>query len=167
MHASVRPTEAPSGDARSHLFDHAPTLFRLAVRLTGSAPDAEDIVHDVFVKALAHFKAGSFRGDSSLLTWLYRATTNLSLDRLRSLKRRQHEVAPEPPTAGSPEAGVLLKELSEALAELPDDQRAAMVLKELQGLSTRETALVLERSEGATEQLLVRARATLRRRFEP
>jgi DNA-directed RNA polymerase specialized sigma24 family protein len=45
--------------------------------------------------------------------------------------------------------------------------RRALVLKEIQGLPTREVALILERSEGATEQLLVRARQTLRRRFEP
>ena len=57
-------------------------------------------------------------------------------------------------------------ELREALESLPDDQRTALVLKELHGLSGKETAEVMERSEGSVEQLLVRARAALRKRFE-
>jgi RNA polymerase sigma-70 factor (ECF subfamily) len=147
---------------------HCAALYRLAARLLGNAADADDVVQEAFVKAISELRRGGFRGDSALSTWLYRVVTNVALDRLRQVKR-QAVVAPEaePAAAASPEAAVALRELTEAMQELPEDQRAALVLKELQGLPTRDVALILERSEGATEQLLVRARQTLRRRFEP
>jgi RNA polymerase sigma-70 factor (ECF subfamily) len=63
-----------------------------------------------------------------------------------------------------PEAHMALSELSDWLADLPPDQRAAVVLKSVEGLTTPEVAKILECSEGAVEQRLVRARATLRRR---
>jgi RNA polymerase sigma-70 factor (ECF subfamily) len=148
----------------------APQLFRLAARLTGSAADADDVLQDAFTRAITALRRGAFKGDSSLSTWLYRITTNVALDRVRQAKGQQTEQASgeeEPAAPGGPEATVALGELAAAMAELPDDQRAALVLKEEQGLPTREVAQVLERSEGATEQLLVRARAALRRRLEP
>ena len=96
--------------------------------------------------------------------------TNVALDRLRQLKEQRvadpEEPAKEQISSSNPDAAVALRELSDAMKELPEDQRAALVLKEVQGLPTREVALILERSEGATEQLLVRARETLRRRLE-
>lgn len=143
-------------------------MFRLAARLVGNTADAEDVVQEAFVKALASLRAGEFRGQSALTTWLFRITTNVAFDRLRRVRSAQPEAPSreEPSTDGQGDARVALRELHDAMSELPADQRAALVLKELQGLTTREVAEVLERSEGATEQLLVRARDTLRRRFE-
>jgi RNA polymerase sigma-70 factor (ECF subfamily) len=147
---------------------HSGALYRLAARLMGSIAEAEDVVQEAFIKAISELRRGGFRGDSSLSTWLYRVLTNVALDRLRQAKRQQANT-PEVSEAStaSPDAAVALRELADAMKELPEDQRAALVLKEVQGLPTREVASILERSEGATEQLLVRARQTLRRRFEP
>lgn len=162
-------TRSPAAKAGESLeqqaLGHAADLYRLACRLLGHVHDAEDVVQDAFVKALVELRRGNFRGEADLRTWLFRITTNVALDRLR----RPRATAPPDEQAiapGDPAAHLALKELSEAVAELPDDQRAALVLKELHGLSTRETSQVLERSEGATEQLLVRARQSLRRRFD-
>lgn len=146
----------------------APALYRLAARLLGNASDADDVVQEAFIKAISELRRGAFRGESSLSTWLYRIVTHVALDRLRQAKR-QEALTPtqEGQSPVSPEAAVALRELNDAMKELPEDQRAALVLKEVQGLPTREVAAILERTEGATEQLLVRARQALRRRFEP
>ena len=145
-------------------------LYRLAARLMGNSADAEDVVQEAFVKAITGLRHGAFGGQSSLTTWLYRVLTNVALDRLRQLKQQRvadpEKAAKEQTSSSNPDAAVALRELADAMKELPEDQRAALVLKEVQGLPTREVALILERSEGATEQLLVRARETLRRRLE-
>lgn len=144
-------------------------LYRLAARLMGNSADADDVVQEAFVKAITGLRRGAFRGDSSLSTWLYRVLTNVALDRLRQLKQQgvaEPQPGREPASSSNPDAAVALRELADAMKELPEDQRAALVLKEVQGLPTREVASILERSEGATEQLLVRARETLRRRLE-
>lgn len=153
---------------KAELLAHAPRLFRLAARLLGNTADAEDVVHDVFVKALAASAEGSFRGEASVLTWLYRCTMNVALDRKRTKARVQaHADTTHRESATSETQAQALAELSQALSLLPDDQRAALVLKELQGLTAKEVASVMERSEGAIEQLLDRARATLRGSLEP
>lgn len=148
----------------------APSMFRLACRLMGSVPDAEDALQEAFAKAVTELRRGAFRGDCALSTWLYRVVTTVALDHLRRERRHAQGAPDEAPQgqASTPnaEAAVALRELSEAMEALPPDQRAALVLKELHGLPTREVAQVLERTEGATEQLLVRARQTLRGRFE-
>ena len=146
-------------------------MYRLAARLVGSAADAEDVLQEAFAKAISELRRGGFRGDSSLSTWLYRVVTNSALDRIRRMKRQaaadEASSSEASSSAASPDAAVALRELADAMSHLPEDQRAALVLKEVQGLPTREVAQILERSEGATEQLLVRARQALRRRFEP
>ena len=150
----------------SEVLAAAPALFRLALRLTGRRAEAEDVVQDAFVKALAELRAGRFKGHSALSTWLYRITANVAFDRARSAARREPPPSSDEPRAPSPDDSVALRELREAMHLLPEDQRLALVLKELQGLTAREVAEVMERSEGAVEQLLVRARAELKRRFE-
>jgi RNA polymerase sigma-70 factor (ECF subfamily) len=146
-------------------------MYRLAARLLGDAQEAEDVLQDAFARVLEQLRRGAFRGDCTLSTWLYRVVTNVALNRQRGARAHaaHRELSPsgEPTSAMSPEAAVALRELAEAMSELPDDQRAALVLKEIEGLPSREVAEVMERSEGAVEQLLVRGRQALRRRFEP
>jgi RNA polymerase sigma-70 factor, ECF subfamily len=142
-------------------------MFRLACRLLGNASAAEDALQDAYIKVYQALIAGGFSGEAKLETWMYRIVTNTCLDALR----RRTRVAPpaldeEPHASVSTEARLALGELEKWLGELPDEQRAVVVLRCVEGLSTAETAQALDVSEGAVEQRLVRARATLRGRNE-
>ena len=140
-------------------------MFRVAARLLGDYDEAADVLQDAYVRAFEALTSGEFVGRSSVSTWLYRVVTNASLDALRARKRRRVVPIEEVSDAGAPgdvEARIALRELGELLDALPEEQRAALVLKELEGLSTAEAAAVLGTTEGAVEQRLVRARATLR-----
>ena len=143
-------------------------LVRLAARLMGSLPDAEDVVQDAYVRAYRALGAGRFDGRSSVKTWLYQIVTHRAIDALRSTARRpiavEHLDELAPATGAGPEAHLALMELAEWLEVLPAEQRAAVVLKSVQGFSSKETADILGCSEGAVEQRLVRARAALRAR---
>ena len=143
-------------------------LVRLAARLTGSLPDAEDVVQDAYVRAYGALVGGRFDGRSSVKTWLYQIVTHRAIDALRSMARRPvaalhvDELGAAPGTA--PDAHLALVELAEWLEGLPAEQRAAVVLHSVEGFSSKETAEILGCSEGAVEQRLVRARTTLRAR---
>jgi len=143
-------------------------LVRLAARLVGSVPDAEDVVQDAYVSAFRALVGGRFDGRSSVRTWLYRIVTHRAIDTMRSAARRPVGVdrvdQMARATGATPEAQLALLELSEWLEVLPAEQRAAVVLQSVQGFSAKETADILGCSEGAVEQRLVRARATLRAR---
>jgi RNA polymerase sigma-70 factor (ECF subfamily) len=140
-------------------------MFRVAARLLGDYDEAGDVLQDAYVRAFEALTSGEFVGRSSVSTWLYRVVTNASLDALRARKRRRAvpiEEASDAGRDGAAESRIALRELGALLDALPDEQRAALVLKELEGLSTAEAAKVLGTTEGAVEQRLVRARATLR-----
>lgn len=142
-------------------------LVRYAARLLGSVADAEDVVQESYVKAHRALTGGSFDGRSSLKTWLYRIVTRTAIDHKRSRKRAErlgnsdHELAGFDGGAQA-ESHVALRELEDWLATLPVEQRSALVLQSLEGFTNREIAGILECSEGAVEQRLVRARAALR-----
>jgi RNA polymerase sigma-70 factor (ECF subfamily) len=146
----------------------ADALVRLGTRMLGSVADAEDVVQEAFVKAYRSLSAGQFDFRSSVRTWLYRIVTHSAIDALRA--RSRHKPVAEDRVEASmdgvalAEARLALAELSDWLDALPPDQRAAIVLKSVEGLTTPEIADILECTEGAVEQRLVRARATLRDR---
>ena len=141
-------------------------LHRLASRLLGNPAEAEDVLQEAYVKAYRALAADRFSGDSALQTWLYRIVTNAALDHMRRgrPKEKSAESVPEPQMdgAGSAEARMALRELDEWLQDLTPDQRAVVILKAVEGMTTPEVAEVLACSEGAVEQRLVRARAPLR-----
>ena len=143
-------------------------LVRMAARMLGSVADAEDVVQDAYVKAFRSLTEGRFDGRSTVATWLYRIVANATLDALRG--RSRAPAASDLPVNGSldgaafAEARLALAELSAWLDGLPPPERAALVLKAVEGLSSAEVAVILGCSEGAVEQRLVRARAALRRR---
>ncbi len=159
-----------TGDAqafREIVASTAPALFRLAARLMGSTQEAEDVLQDSYVKAWNAIEHNRFEGRAQLETWLYRIVTNTAIDALRSRRRRDRTGAlPADLPAGvqATDTGAALRELAAWLGDLPEDQHAAVVLKELEGMTSAEIAVVLDCSEGAVEQKLVRARATLRGR---
>ena len=144
-------------------------LVRLAARMLGNLSDAEDVVQEAYVKAHRALMTGEFDGRANVSTWLYRIVTNQSIDATRSRKRRPQptDTADESTSdLASAEQKLALTELEDWMSELPADQRAALVLKAVEGLTSPEIAEVLQCSEGAVEQRLVRARAALRKRSE-
>jgi RNA polymerase sigma-70 factor (ECF subfamily) len=144
-------------------------LVRLAARMLGSVVDAEDVVQEAYVKAYRALQTGEFDGRANVTTWLFRIVTNQAIDAMRSRARRPKptDTADESISdLASAEQQLALSELSEWMSELPADQRAALVLKAVEGMTSPEIAEILECSEGAVEQRLVRARAALRKRSE-
>jgi RNA polymerase sigma-70 factor, ECF subfamily len=143
-------------------------LLRTAARVLGSREEALDVLQDAYLRAFGALLDGSFDGRARVSSWLYRVVMNASLDALRARRRRPTvPMADSEPEAGGngTEARAALGELGRMLDLLPEDQRAALVLRELEGLSNAEVAEVLETTEGAIEQRLIRARATLRRLY--
>jgi RNA polymerase sigma-70 factor, ECF subfamily len=145
----------------------ASRLVRFSSRIMGSVTEAEDVVQEAYVKAYRALVEGQFDARSSVTTWLHRIVVNASLDARR---KRKHDAKDDLRDAIAPvqnataEETIALRELASWLDELPDDQRAALVLKSVEGMASSEIAAVLGCSEGAVEQRLVRARATLRER---
>src|SRR5690606_37305335 len=138
----------------------------LGLRILGDRSEAEDVVQGAYVNAHQALIEGRFDNRASVETWLYRIVTHAAIDaarrgkRIARLTRALMDVFT--PSLVDPESRVELKQLAKWLHELPKDQYAALVLKVVEGLSTAEVATVLECSEGAVEQRLVRARAALR-----
>lgn len=143
-------------------------LVRLGARIVGSLSEAEDVVQDAYVKAYQALISGRFEQRSSVTTWLRHIVTNTAIDSLRSRSRRPvpSEAVAESGWDGEAgaEAHVALAELNDLLGTLPPDQRAAVVLQSVEGHAVSEIAVIMGCSEGAVEQRLVRARATLRER---
>lgn len=156
--------------------DHSARVYRLALHLTGNPHDAEDLTQDVFVRvfnSLSQYKPGTFEG------WLHRITTNLFLDRVRRRKRIRFDwmgdddgsVATSDSfdrheRSGQPEDAFdmvhLEPDILDALAELPPEYRAAVVLSDIEGLSYEEIAATLGIKMGTVRSRLSRARARLR-----
>ncbi|WP_308222357.1 RNA polymerase sigma factor SigE [Frankia sp. AgB32] len=148
--------------------EHGNRVYRLAYRLTGNAHDAEDLTQDVFVRvfrSLADYTPGTFEG------WLHRITTNLFLDRVRRQQKIRFDALPEDTErlAGreaSPEAvyaeAHLDADVEAALAALPPDFRAAVVLCDIEQLSYEEIAQTLGVKLGTVRSRISRGRAMLR-----
>lgn len=154
-----------------------PMIYNLSYKMLGDAQDAEDILQETFLKAYRHLR--DFDGRSSLSTWLYRIATNEALMFLRRKKPEQISIdEPLETNEGEaqplqivdwcclPEAELLSSEarahLDQAVKKLPPSLRVVFVLRDLQGLSTQETAEVLNLSENAVKTRLSRARLRLR-----
>ncbi len=142
---------------------HQTPVYRVALRMLGSEADAQDASQEAFVQAWKSL--GGFRADSSFATWMYRIVTNRCLNVIAT--HRQDQPLPDrlAALAGDPadaaESRARLDALLEAIQALPDEQRAAIVLRELQGLTYEETAEVLAVSLAAVKGRLHRARLTL------
>lgn len=142
-------------------------LVRLALRILGDGGEAEDVVQEGYVRAHQALRDGRFDGNSSVQTWLYRIVTHTAIDAARRNRRQmklshavQHTLFTQ---EHSLDSRLTLKELARWLHALPKDQYAALVLKTVEELPSSEVAKILECTEGAVEQRLVRARTTLRK----
>lgn len=155
---------------------HSARVYRLAYHLTGNQHDAEDLTQDVFVRvfnSLSQYKPGTFEG------WLHRITTNLFLDRMRRKRRIRFDFMADDDASvatsdsfdrhersGQPEDAFDMSHLGDdiiaALAALPPEYRAAVVLSDIEGLSYEEIAATLGIKMGTVRSRLSRARARLR-----
>jgi len=138
-------------------------VLRTAFRILGNWADAEDVAQEVFLRL--HRNGLAFANDAAAGGWLYRVTVNLCLDRTRSVRPSQ-ELPELVSKERSGEAAVLLEEKKErlmtALAMLPPKERAAVVLREIEGLSTAEVAEVLGSSEVTVRSQISKAMVKLR-----
>jgi len=141
-------------------------LYRLAVRMTGDRDEADDVLQNAFIRAHRALCERAWDGRGKLETWLYRIVVNTALNARREKQRRLQLVDERRAAPPEQETQAELKQLMALVRELPDEQRTALLLKELEGLTAKEIAAVLDCSEGAVEQRLVRARATLRERWQ-
>lgn len=163
----VRRCRAGDVDAFEELYRrHSPRIYSLACRITGSAHEAEDLLQDIFLQV--HKKLGSFRGEASLGTWLYRLAMNQCLDFVRSRQSRMKVVTDgfeedgvDEPVAPR-ETPVARLDLERAVQRLPDGYRAAFVLHDVEGLDHRQIATLLGISEGTSRSQVFKARLKLR-----
>jgi RNA polymerase sigma-70 factor (ECF subfamily) len=163
---------AARGDARAFaelVGVCAPRLFVLAARITGDPDEADDVLQEVFVRTHRALRSGELRQLASVSSWLSRATVRTSIDLLRARERGRRVriglgLALPASDPGQAEVRAAFEELRGWLSELPVEQRTVLVLKDLEGYTASEIASLLGISEGAVEQKLVRARATLRER---
>ena len=168
------------------LFDrYSSMVFSLAYQVLGDREEALDVSQEVFLAIYS--KMDSFRGESSLKTWIYSIAVHRASNRFRwwnRLRRRgtisledhlsrktdqDHSIDLKSPVK-SPEDELILKEerkqLDEWLRELPIQQRIAVVLRDIEGLSYEEIAESMEISLGTVKSRIARGRELLKRRFE-
>jgi RNA polymerase sigma-70 factor (ECF subfamily) len=152
-------------------------IYRLGLKMLNNPQDAEDILQETFIKAFHNIDR--FDGRASVSTWLYRIATNEALMLLR--KKRPDPISVETPWQEDdqeqeplqiidwcclPESELMSNEVWEyldiAVDKLPNSLKVVFILRDIEGLSTRETAKVLDISEAATKTRLSRARLRLR-----
>jgi RNA polymerase sigma-70 factor, ECF subfamily len=148
---------------------HRDRLWAVALRTIGDREEAADAVQDALLAA--HRNAARFRGESAVTTWLHRIVVNACLDRIR--RRQAHPTVPLPdgsrsddrPTGVEPAAPAHDHDTAlvvrEALAALPADQRAAIVLVDVQGYPVAEAAEILGVAEGTIKSRCARGRARM------
>jgi RNA polymerase sigma factor (sigma-70 family) len=149
---------------------HQDRLWAVAVRTTGNPDDASDALQEALVSAFR--RAGTFRGDAQVTTWLHRIVVNSCLDRIRRRKAKPTDPLPDDQDHRAERAGRSAAddpaETSErradvlaALRELNEDQRAALVLVDMEGYSVEEAAGILGCAPGTVKSRCARGRARL------
>lgn len=162
---------------------YSSSIYRLGLKMLGNPQDAEDVLQNTFLNALTHLS--SFEGRSSLATWLYRIAAN---EALMLIRKRRPEMSLEnsdqtgeresnedlKPTqfadwSALPESELLSIEgrklLDTTMASLPESLRIVFVLRDIEGLSIKETAEALDLTETNVKTRLLRARMFLRERL--
>ena len=148
------------------------TTYRLCLRMMGNEQDAADMAQEALVRAWRSLS--TYKAQSRFSTWLYRITQNVCLDELRKRKNRQaeslqelHEAGFDPPdNAATPETAAEIQDtrtqLAHAIGKLNDEHRAAILLRDVHGLSYEEIASVLDVNLNTVKSRISRARANLR-----
>ena len=156
------------------------SVLRLAVHLTGSQEDGQDIFQEAFLRA--YINLASFRFECSFYTWIYRIVTNLCLDHLRKKSSRARDLTttvsadgeveevldrlPDQRAGTSPERSLISRELRKtircAMGKLSPRERMVFELKHYHGMRLRTVAGILNTSEGTVKNTLFRATHKLR-----
>ena len=172
-----------SGDEASFKYlveNYKDRIFNTAIGIVQNAEDAEDVAQEVFIQVYRSIH--SFKGESKLSTWMYRIATTRSLDLLRSRKSKKrfgfmqrlfgegNEPLYEIPDFKHPGVAMDRKEtaakLFKAIAQLPENQKAAFTLHKLEDLSYQEISEVMQTSVPAVESLMHRAKQNLKKILE-
>jgi RNA polymerase sigma-70 factor (ECF subfamily) len=163
--------------------DHRDRVFNITYRMLGNRAEAEDVAQEVFITV---FKTiDSFREESKFSTWLYRVTVNHCKNRIKYLARRHDRDRDEldetsqqqngavtglPVRAANPDKALasaqMEKLLQEAIAALDDDQRAVVILRDVEDLSIEEICEITGLPDGTVKSRLHRARLVLRKKMQ-
>lgn len=175
---------AASGDERAFkeiVSKYKAAVYSTALRITGSAADADEVAQDVFLKV--YFSLAKFEARASLATWIYRVAVNAALDLSRKNRRRPssngeafREDMVRPPDASSPtdtaraiagaEDEIIKWDIGRLLLSLDEKYRAPLVLREYEGLKYDEISRSLGISVGQVKIRIFRAREELRKKLE-
>ena len=170
---------AAGGDARAFnelMAQHERRMYAVALRMCGTKEDAEDCLQEAMLRI--YRAIGGFKAQSSFATWVYRITMNTCLDELRRRKNRPSASLDGMLDAGwspsdgheGPEQRAVRAEAKRALEamirELPEDMRAAVVLRDIQGLSYEDIAEALGANVGTIKSRISRGREKLREKIQ-
>ena len=160
---------------------YQPKIIKLVMRYVRDPSEALDVSQEAFIKA--YRAAPSFRGDSAFYTWLYRIAINTAKNYLVAAARRptyydlnaesaeQFEAFAKLRDIDTPEHLTLSEEIrqtvNQAIADLPDDLRTAIILRELEGMSYEAIAQTMECPVGTVRSRIFRARASIDKRVAP
>ena len=164
---------------------HQRQLYRLALRMTGSEADAQEVLQEAFLNA--YQKLPNFRGEAQFSSWLYRIAANSALMRLRRKRRAPDALQDQPLEMQGPKFSVegflepqndwsqradtqmmdreLGQAIDQAVGALPEDYRTVFLLKDVDGLSNEEIASALDLTVPAVKSRLHRARLALREKL--
>jgi RNA polymerase sigma-70 factor (ECF subfamily) len=168
---------------REMVEEYGDRVFSLTYRMLGSREEAEDLAQEVFITIFKSIE--SFRGDSKFSTWLYRVTANHCKNRIKYLSRRHDRdraeltervesggggaalAAPRPaPRPDVQLEGAQLEQiLQHAIAELDEEQRILVILRDVEDLSYEEICAITELPDGTVKSRLHRARMALRKKL--
>ncbi|HEX9006259.1 MAG TPA: sigma-70 family RNA polymerase sigma factor [Bacteroidota bacterium] len=151
--------------------DHMRQAYTVAFRFVNDHHAAEEIAQEAFVRVYESLHA--FREEAGFATWLHRIVTNLALNRLKATKRRNEErldttvhgalAATDAPAGADTD---LQEHIERALHELPTLQRAVVILRHMNGLSTKEVGRILQCSEGTVKTHLFRGLEKMREKLQ-
>ena len=167
--------KAASGDGAAFtqlMSAHESRMYAVALRMCSNREDAQDCLQDAMLRV--YRSLNSFKGQSSFSTWLYRVTMNTCLDEIRRRKMRSSASLDDLLDSGwspsdendVPERRMIASEqrrtIDRAIAELPEDMRAAIILRDVQGYSYDEIAEMLDANIGTVKSRISRGRERLR-----
>jgi RNA polymerase sigma-70 factor (ECF subfamily) len=156
-------------------------IISLVSRYVGDQAEAMDVAQEAFIKA--YRAIGKFRGDSAFYTWLYRIAINTAKNWLVAQKRRppasdidavdaeQYDIESRLKDKGTPENELMRDEIKrtvyDTIAQLPDDLRTAIMLRELEGMSYEDIAITMECPIGTVRSRIFRAREAIDHNLRP